>query len=597
MKRIGYFIITFILLFHSAYATNAQVFQGFTYEELVRPIQEMQRAHNQAANAINELYAYIADVLGHDIDSQLRQEMNAELKTLDAIAKQLSQNGISASINNSINASYRRVQKSIADYNNRVAKHNEQTAREEAARQAEAAKKAAEPDDWSGTGFALNNGYIVTNYHVVDRAKSILIYGINGSVARGYAAKVVATDRINDLAIIQVSDSYFSGFGTIPYAVKSQMAEVGEDVWVLGYPLTQVLGNEIKLTNGVVSSRSGYQGDIATYQISAPVQPGNSGGPLFDSKGNIVGIVNSGVPGAENVGYAIKTSYLQNLANNYSLSAILPKSNTIASLALKDQVKKVKDFVFLLKCSTKASSTQTATTGSVWPSGATSGNSGNSATTSVKSEVSASSPSPLTSAGKSVKMVDMGLSVKWADRNVGATSPEGYGNYYAWGETEPKSEYTWENYKFYVSGNHFSNVVLSKYNYNSSRGHVDNKMTLDLSDDAAHVNWGGKWRMPTREEMDELYNNCEWKRTKRNGITGYLVTSKINGNSIFMPCSGYKMDKKINGRGEDGAYFTSTIFGKQPEDAYDIYLSIGGSVQCCMPSSRMLGRPIRPVSD
>lgn len=246
MKNIAYSIITIIFLLNGMHISNAQVFQGFTYEELVRPIQDRQRAHNQAVNAINELYDYIADVLGHDIDSQLRQEMNAELKILEGIAKQLSQNGISAGINNSINASYRRVQKSIADYNNRVAQYNEHAARVEAARKAEVARKAAEPDDWSGTGFALNNGYIVTNYHVVERAKTIKVYGVNGNMSSSYSAQVVATDRTNDLAIIKISDTRFSGFGAIPYSIKEQIADVGEDVWVLGYPLTQVLGNEKK---------------------------------------------------------------------------------------------------------------------------------------------------------------------------------------------------------------------------------------------------------------------------------------------------------------------------------------------------------------
>ena len=216
-----------------------------------------------------------------------------------------------------------------------------------------APRQGIQQGEWSGTAFALKNGYLVTNYHVVDGAKSIIAHGENDT-SNGYNASVVATDKNNDLAILKITDSRFSGFGTIPYAIKNQMVDVGEDVWVLGYPLTQVLGNEIKLTNGVVSSRSGYQGDVSTYQISAPVQPGNSGGPLFDSKGNIVGIINAGVPGAENVGYAIKTSYLKNLADSFSLTANFPTSNSISSLALKDQVKRVRDFVFMLTCSSKA---------------------------------------------------------------------------------------------------------------------------------------------------------------------------------------------------------------------------------------------------
>lgn len=343
-------------------------YQPMTYEEMVRPILELQKAHNQAENAINELYSYVSDVLGHEIDGQLRQEMNSELKTLESIAKQLSQSGYSASINSSINASYRRIQQSIADYNNRVAKYKEQVEKEAAVRKAEAARKASEPEEWSGTGFALKNGYVVTNHHVVNRASSILVYGINGNMSSGYKAKVFATDKVNDIAILQITDSRYSGFGSIPYSVKSQLADVGEDIWVLGYPLTQLLGNEIKLTNGIISSRSGFQGDLATYQISAPVQPGNSGGPLFDSKGNVIGIVNAGVPGAENVGYAIKTSYLKLLLDNYDISSILPSNNTISSLTLKEQVKRVKDFVFYIHCEATHISNSTTPKSSFSPS-------------------------------------------------------------------------------------------------------------------------------------------------------------------------------------------------------------------------------------
>ena len=168
-------------------------------------------------------------------------------------------------------------------------------------------------EKWSGTGFALNNGYIATNYHVVENAKSIKVQGIRGSFNTEYNATVISTDKFNDLAIIKINDSRFNGFGTIPYRVKTSTSEVGEDVFVLGYPLTTTMGDEIKLTTGVISSKTGFQGDVSLYQISAPIQPGNSGGPLFDGNGNLIGIVNAKHQGAENVGYAIKTSYLRNL--------------------------------------------------------------------------------------------------------------------------------------------------------------------------------------------------------------------------------------------------------------------------------------------
>ncbi len=211
----------------------------------------------------------------------------------------------------------------------------------------------SESSDWSGTGFALNNGYVVTNYHVVDGAKTIVVQGIQGLFAISYNATVIATDKTNDLAIIKISDSRFKGFGKIPYRVKTAVSEVGEDVFVLGYPLTSTMGDEIKLTTGVISSRTGFQGDVSLYQISAPIQPGNSGGPLFDGNGNLIGIVNAKHTGAENVSYAIKTSYLNNLVESTSSASLLPTVNTIAGMSLSNKVKSIKNFVFIIKCSSK----------------------------------------------------------------------------------------------------------------------------------------------------------------------------------------------------------------------------------------------------
>ena len=137
--------------------------------------------------------------------------------------------------------------------------------------------------------------------------------------------------------------------------------------------------------------------------------------------------------------------------------------------------------------------------------------------------------------------VDLGLSVKWATCNVGASKPEDNGNLYAWGETEVKEQYTMRTSKW---GSPFS---LKKYNINSEQGTVDNKTTLDLEDDVAHVTWGGNWRMPTREEMDELHDNCTWEWTTINGVNGYRVTSKKQGytnRSIFLPASGYKANSR-----------------------------------------------------
>lgn len=214
----------------------------------------------------------------------------------------------------------------------------------------EQAEETNEPTQWSGTGFALTNNHIVTNFHVVEEAKSISVQGINGNFNNKYSATVIATDKVNDLAILKINGANISN-SSIPYSVKTTTSEVGEDIFVLGYPLTSTMGDEIKLTTGVISSKSGFQGDVSLYQISAPIQPGNSDGPLFDAKGNIIGIVSAKHRGAENVGYAIKASYLRNLMESTISTNILPEMNRISAQNLSGKVKAVKDFVYYILCS------------------------------------------------------------------------------------------------------------------------------------------------------------------------------------------------------------------------------------------------------
>lgn len=200
----------------------------------------------------------------------------------------------------------------------------------------------------SGTGFALANGFIVTNNHVINGAKTITIKGINGNFQKAYTASVVTVDKNNDLAIIQINDPAFKGISKIPYNISSKTSEVGSSVFVLGYPLRNSMGDEIKLTNGIISSKSGYQGDITCYQISAPLQPGNSGGPLFDSKGNLIGVVNAKLTIAENASYAIKTSYLLSLIESLSSVPKLQNVNILANKPLTEQVKTVKNFIYII---------------------------------------------------------------------------------------------------------------------------------------------------------------------------------------------------------------------------------------------------------
>lgn len=209
------------------------------------------------------------------------------------------------------------------------------------------------PTEWTGTGFALTNNYIVTNYHVIEDAKSISVQGINGNFNNNYSATVVASDKFNDLALLRVNGVTITS-ANIPYSVKTSTSDVGEDVFVLGYPLTATMGDEVKLTTGVVSSKTGFQGDVSLYQISAPIQPGNSGGPLFDGHGNVIGIVSAKHRGAENVGYAIKASYLKNLMESAVSTNILPQNNKISGMNLSGKVKAVKNYVYYITCSSTA---------------------------------------------------------------------------------------------------------------------------------------------------------------------------------------------------------------------------------------------------
>ena len=167
--------------------------------------------------------------------------------------------------------------------------------------------------------------------------------------------------------------------------------------------------------------------------------------------------------------------------------------------------------------------------------------------------------------------VDLGLSVKWATCNVGATTPEGYGDYFAWGETQPRDYYYWDSYK-YCNG---SSTIMTKYCTKSGYGTVDNKTTLEFTDDAARVNWGGAWRMPTKAEQDELRNtsNCTWTWTTQKGVNGYKVTSKINGNSIFLPAAGYRSNDNLNSAGSYGYYWSSSLDTYSNNYAYYVYFS------------------------
>lgn len=167
--------------------------------------------------------------------------------------------------------------------------------------------------------------------------------------------------------------------------------------------------------------------------------------------------------------------------------------------------------------------------------------------------------------------VDLGLpsGLLWAACNVGADNPEDYGDYFAWGETQPKDTYDWTTYQYCngTSGTLTKYCSKSNYGYN---GFTDNLTTLLPEDDAATANWGSDWRMPTQAEWQELYQNTTHTWTTQNGVNGRLFTAP-NGNSLFLPAAGNRWGDELNNAGSDGYSWSSTLLTGSPSDAWYFY--------------------------
>jgi len=208
---------------------------------------------------------------------------------------------------------------------------------------------------WAGNGSGIiisKSGYIITNYHVIEDAENIEVEIISNGELQKFNAEVVKKDIRNDLAILKIVDVNFDGFGKVNYNFKTRSSDVGTKIYTFGYPKAlSGMGKEIKVTEGIISSKSGIMGDITTYQITAPIQGGNSGGPLFDDKGNLVGINSSKFNSdeTENVNYSIKSSYVLNLIDVLPKSIDLPSSTKLQSLPLTEQIKEISKYVVLVK--------------------------------------------------------------------------------------------------------------------------------------------------------------------------------------------------------------------------------------------------------
>jgi len=211
-----------------------------------------------------------------------------------------------------------------------------------------------------------------------------------------------------------------------------------------------------------------------------------------------------------------------------------------------------------------------------------------------------------------VEAVDLGLSVKWANMNVGAKKASDYGSYFAWGETKTKEFFSWNNYAWTKGNNKFqtkySSLEKTARMAPANRGEglfltkyssMDKMTRLTPADDAARANWGEGWRTPTAEEFEELLNpaKCSWEWTTKNGVNGYKITGKKTGNSIFMPITGFRFYGDVQFRGIMGVYWTATLYPANPNMAWCLEFNVTDAdvVFGNLSSNRFSGRCVRAV--
>ena len=192
--------------------------------------------------------------------------------------------------------------------------------------------------------------------------------------------------------------------------------------------------------------------------------------------------------------------------------------------------------------------------------------------------------------------VDLGLpsGLLWANCNLGANAPEEYGNYYAWGETTPKEVYNWSTYKYCTVDEDGNLQTLTKYNTSSSYGTIDNLTTLEAMDDAATAALGNGARTPTKEEWQELIDNTTAEWTTLNGINGRKLTAS-NGNSLFLPASGFRSSSEFGYVGSQGNYWSSSLRTSDPDASCACGSYFGSGGQVVDNSTRDFGFPVRAV--
>lgn len=203
------------------------------------------------------------------------------------------------------------------------------------------------PTNYGGTGFAISsNGYILTNLHVINNADSIYIQNSKGE---SFKVKTVYTDSQYDIAILKISDPNFTALAALPYTIKRNTTGIGENVYTLGYPKDDAV-----LGEGYVSSKNGFTGDTTQYQISIPVNPGNSGGPLLDNSGNLVGVISGKETQVDGAAFAIKSKYILDAMraipqDSLGKKLVANKKSSLSGLKRTQQIEKLQNYVFMIK--------------------------------------------------------------------------------------------------------------------------------------------------------------------------------------------------------------------------------------------------------
>ncbi len=201
------------------------------------------------------------------------------------------------------------------------------------------------PVKFGGTGFAISsNGYILTSYHVIEKSDTVYVQNSKGEQ---YKVEIKYKDPVNDIAILKIIDKKFS-LNALPYSLKKSAVGMGEVVYTLGYPK-----EDIVFGKGYLSSQSGFNGDTLAYQVAIDVNPGNSGGPLLDNSGNIVGIINAKESHTDGATFAVKAKYLQEALSSIPQDSLVGKISSrktqLHRLEPSKQVSKIQEYVFMVK--------------------------------------------------------------------------------------------------------------------------------------------------------------------------------------------------------------------------------------------------------